>query len=114
MREHSCGESRDPMSALPCPVVDALAAANQAYATICRFRRSEEARQVKHSQAGEDHVCFVDHREIEWRDGPTRRRASLASGEFPADQINPGRKEIRLVLSRLNVVHFVTQKFYFV
>ena len=37
------------MSALPCPVVDCLAAANQAYATICTFLRSEEARQVKHS-----------------------------------------------------------------
>ena len=37
------------MSALPCPVVDSLAAANQAYATICTFLRSEEARQVKHS-----------------------------------------------------------------
>jgi hypothetical protein len=37
------------MSALPCPVVDPLAAANQAYATICTFLRSEEARQVKHS-----------------------------------------------------------------
>src|SRR6516164_7003007 len=46
MREHGCGETRDPMSALPCPVVDPFAAANQAYATICRFRRSEEARQV--------------------------------------------------------------------
>src|SRR5215469_9431122 len=37
------------MSALPCPVVDCWAAANQAYATICTFLRSEEARQVKHS-----------------------------------------------------------------
>ena len=37
------------MSALPCPVVDSLAAANQAYATICTFLRSEEACQVKHS-----------------------------------------------------------------
>jgi len=38
------------MSALPCPVVDPFAAADQAYATITEFLRSEEARQVKHSE----------------------------------------------------------------
>ncbi len=40
------------MSALlcPCPVVDPFAAADQAYATISEFLRSEEARQVKHSE----------------------------------------------------------------
>ena len=53
-------------------------------------------------QPSEDLVCFVDHREIEWRGAPERRRASLAAGEFPADQVNSGRKEIRLILSRLN------------
>jgi len=49
MREHSCGESGDTMSALPCPVADPFAAADQAYATITQFLGSEEARQVKHS-----------------------------------------------------------------
>jgi hypothetical protein len=38
------------MSALPCAVVDRFAAADQAYATITEFLRSEEARQVKHSE----------------------------------------------------------------
>ena len=38
------------MSALPCPVADPFAAADQAYATITEFLRSEEARQVKHSE----------------------------------------------------------------
>jgi len=37
------------MSALPCPVADPFAAADQAYATITQFLGSEEARQVKHS-----------------------------------------------------------------
>jgi hypothetical protein len=37
------------MSALPCPVADPFAAADQAYATITQFLRSPEARQVKHS-----------------------------------------------------------------
>jgi len=37
------------MSALPCPVADPFAAADQAYATITEFLHSEEARQVKHS-----------------------------------------------------------------
>ncbi|HTC79440.1 MAG TPA: ISKra4 family transposase [Terriglobales bacterium] len=38
------------MSALPCrPVADPFAAADQAYATITQFLRSQEARQVKHS-----------------------------------------------------------------
>jgi len=34
------------MSALPCPVADPFAAADQTYATITEFLRSEEARQV--------------------------------------------------------------------
>ncbi len=38
------------MSALPCPVADPFDAADQAYATITEFLRSEEARQVKHSE----------------------------------------------------------------
>src|SRR2546422_3483458 len=38
------------MSALPCPVADPFAAADQTYATISEFLRSEEARQVKHSE----------------------------------------------------------------
>jgi hypothetical protein len=38
------------MSALPCPVADPLAAADQAYATITEFLRSEEAWPVKHSE----------------------------------------------------------------
>ena len=38
------------MSALPCPVANRFAAADQAYATITEFLRSEEARQVKHSE----------------------------------------------------------------
>ena len=38
------------MSALPCPVADPFAAADQAYATITEFLRSEEAWQVKHSE----------------------------------------------------------------
>jgi hypothetical protein len=38
------------MSARPCPVADPFAAADQAYATITEFLRSEEARQVKHSE----------------------------------------------------------------
>jgi hypothetical protein len=38
------------MSALPCPVADPFVAADQAYATITGFLRSEEAWQVKHSE----------------------------------------------------------------
>ena len=38
------------MSALPCPVADPFAAADQAYATITQFLGSEEAGQVKHSE----------------------------------------------------------------
>ena len=38
------------MSALPCPVADPFAAADQTYATITEFLRSEEARQVKPSE----------------------------------------------------------------
>ena len=38
------------MSALPCPVADPFAEADQAYGTISRFLHSEEARQVKHSE----------------------------------------------------------------
>jgi hypothetical protein len=38
------------MSALPCPVADPFAAADQAYATITEFLRSEETQQVKHSE----------------------------------------------------------------
>ena len=38
------------MSALPCPLADPFAAADQAYATITEFLRSEEAWQVKHSE----------------------------------------------------------------
>ena len=38
------------MSALPCPVVDRFAAADQAYATITEFLHSKEACQVKHSE----------------------------------------------------------------
>jgi len=38
------------MSALPCRVPDPFVAADQAYATITEFLRSEEARQVKHSE----------------------------------------------------------------
>jgi hypothetical protein len=38
------------MSALPCPVADPFAAADQAYVTITEFLRSEEAWQVKHSE----------------------------------------------------------------
>jgi hypothetical protein len=37
------------MSALPCPLADPFAAADQAYATITTFLCSEEAQQVKHS-----------------------------------------------------------------
>src|SRR6202030_2179469 len=38
------------MSARPCPTADPFAAADQAYATITEFLRSEEAWQVKHSE----------------------------------------------------------------
>ena len=38
------------MSALPCPVTDPFAVADQAYATITEFLRSEEVWQVKHSE----------------------------------------------------------------
>jgi hypothetical protein len=38
------------MSALPCLVADPFGAADQAYATITEFLRSEEAWQVKHSE----------------------------------------------------------------
>src|SRR3989454_1003353 len=38
------------MSALPCPVADPFAAADQAYATITEFLHSKEACQVKHSE----------------------------------------------------------------
>jgi hypothetical protein len=38
------------MSALPCPVADPFAAADQAYATITQFLRSQEAWPVKHSE----------------------------------------------------------------
>src|SRR6266700_1760848 len=38
------------MSALPCPLTDPFDTADQAYATITEFLRSEEARQVKHSE----------------------------------------------------------------
>jgi hypothetical protein len=37
------------MSALPCPVADRFAAADQAYAKISQFLGWEEAYQVKHS-----------------------------------------------------------------
>ncbi|HEX8810415.1 MAG TPA: hypothetical protein VF742_00355, partial [Terracidiphilus sp.] len=37
------------MSALPCPLADPFATADQAYATITAFLRSEEAQRVKHS-----------------------------------------------------------------
>jgi len=37
------------MSALPCPVADPFAVADDAYATITKFLHSEEARRVKHS-----------------------------------------------------------------
>jgi hypothetical protein len=40
------------MSALPCPVADPFAAADQDYATISRFLRSEEAWQACGSHAG--------------------------------------------------------------
>jgi len=49
MPGHSYGESAETMSALPCPVADPFAAADQAYATITQFLGSEEACQVKHS-----------------------------------------------------------------
>jgi len=49
MPGHSYGESAEIMSALPCPVADPFAAADQAYATITQFLGSEEACQVKHS-----------------------------------------------------------------
>lgn len=38
------------MSALPCPVADRFDTADQEYAKITGFLRSEEARQVKHSE----------------------------------------------------------------
>ena len=38
------------MSALPCAVADPFAAADQAYASITEFLRSEEVRQVRHSE----------------------------------------------------------------
>jgi len=38
------------MSALPYPVADPFTGADRAYATITEFLRSEEARQVKHSE----------------------------------------------------------------
>src|SRR6266568_1617429 len=38
------------MSALPCPVADPFAAADQTYATITEFLHSKEACQVKHSE----------------------------------------------------------------
>jgi hypothetical protein len=38
------------MSALPCPVADPFAVADQAYATITEFLRSKEVWQVKHSE----------------------------------------------------------------
>jgi hypothetical protein len=38
------------MSALPCPVADPFAAADQAYAAITEFLQSKEACQVKHSE----------------------------------------------------------------
>jgi hypothetical protein len=53
-------------------------------------------------QPGKDLVRFVDHGEIELGRGAERRRAALAAREFPADQIDAEREEIRLVLSRLN------------
>lgn len=49
MRGPSCGQSGDPMSALPCPIADPFAAADQTYATISQFLSSEEACQVTHS-----------------------------------------------------------------
>ena len=39
------------MSALPCPVADPFAAADQAYAKISQFLGSEETYQVKHTTA---------------------------------------------------------------
>jgi hypothetical protein len=38
------------MSALPCPLADPFAAAEQAYANISEFLGSKEACQVKHSE----------------------------------------------------------------
>src|SRR5262249_37711872 len=46
----AAGRQRTAMSALPCPVADPFVAADQAYATITEFLRSEEAWQVKHSE----------------------------------------------------------------
>ena len=49
MRGPSCGQSGDPISALPCPIADPFAAADQTYAAISQFLGSEEACQVTHS-----------------------------------------------------------------
>ena len=53
-------------------------------------------------QSGEDLVRFVDHGEIERRDGAERGRAALAARKFPADQIHAWREEARIVLTRLD------------
>src|SRR5207245_9263469 len=45
----AAGRERTAMSALPCPVADPFAAADQAYATITEFLRSEEARSEEHT-----------------------------------------------------------------
>jgi hypothetical protein len=45
----AAGREQTAMSALPCPAADPFAAADQSYAAIGEFLRSEEAWQVKHS-----------------------------------------------------------------
>jgi hypothetical protein len=53
-------------------------------------------------QSGEDLVRFVDHGEIERRDGSERGCAALAAREFPADKVDAGREKARIVLACLD------------
>ena len=50
MRWRGCGETSDGYERAACPVADPFAAADQAYATITEFLRSEEAWQVQDSE----------------------------------------------------------------
>jgi hypothetical protein len=52
MRRPSCGQSGDPVSALPWPIADRFAEFDQTYATISQFLGSEEACQVTHRDLG--------------------------------------------------------------
>ena len=54
MRGAAAGRQRTAMTAVACPLADPFAAAEQAYATITEFLRSEKARQVNAALRGNE------------------------------------------------------------